>query len=101
MTNYTACKCALTIVFLLVLAAPASAQSGPTPDQLEFVKVLNGRVRAASEAEVESRNAELPPLVAREKKLEDYSIELERQIAQLTGRIEALTPVAANCPAMR
>jgi len=42
MTNYTACKCALAIVFLLVLAA-GPAQSAPTPEQLEFVKVLRGR----------------------------------------------------------
>jgi hypothetical protein len=101
MTNYTACQCAVAIVFLLVVAAPGFAQSAPTPEQLELVKVLGARVRAASEAEVASRNAELPSLIAREKKLEDDSIQLERQIAQLTGRIEALSSVAANCPAMR
>jgi membrane-bound lytic murein transglycosylase len=101
MTHHTGYKCALAIVFLLLLAAPASAQSGPTPEELEFVKVLGGGVRAASEAEVAAKKAELPPLITREKQLKDNAIQLERQIAQLNGRIETLSPVAANCPAMR
>ena len=86
MINTLACRCALTIISLLSLVTAPSAQTAPTPQRLEFVRVLVGRIRSAGDAELARLKTQQVNTGQSELTWLNYS----KQATQLEDRIACL-----------
>jgi hypothetical protein len=101
MANYITRKSALAVVFLLVIVTSGRAQTAPTAEQVEFASALIERIRAATKAETDALKNQLQPSIENENKVDQARLTLERDIAALAGRTQALSWAATNCPALR
>jgi hypothetical protein len=91
MTNYTVSKLALAIMMLPGFASAGHAQVAPTPEQVDFVKVVGKRIRAALQADIAtSKTQELEPAITAEQQLARTWTDLFGQASRLDARIKCL-----------
>ena len=102
MTQYSFGKGMLFILIVLIGSAAVHAQPARTPLQDEFVTVLGGRIRSASEAEVATlRTQQLDPAVAAEQQTEVIWCSLAEQVVIFRDRIACSNALIANYPRIR
>ena len=78
-------------LLLLLLTTAISGQAPPTPGQLDTLRVIEGRIRSNSDAEVATlRTQQLVQAQVFEQRTELRRNGLAEEIAQVTGRIEIL-----------